>query len=77
MHMNTWLPFWSKEWTEKHLDADTYMKYFEVSDNVADKETVAVRLSAAAIDKLKILASKKDTTSSDIIEQLIMQSDLK
>ena len=66
----------AKDWTEKHLDTDTYMKYFEVSDNVADKETVAVRLSAAAIDKLKILASKKDTTSSDIIEQMIMQSDL-
>ena len=67
----------ANEWTEEHLDADTYMKYFEVSDNIADKGTVAVRLSAAAIDKLKIMASKKDTTSSDIIEQLIMQSDLK
>lgn len=64
----------AREWTEKHLDADTYMQYFEVSDNVADKETVAIRLSAAAIDKLKIMASKKDTTSSDIIEQLIMKS---
>lgn len=66
----------AREWAEEHLDADTYMQYFEVSDNIADKETVAIRLSAAAIDKLRIMASKKDTTSSDIIERLIMKADV-
>lgn len=67
----------AKEWTEEHLDADTYMKYFKPTDNVHDKDTISIRLSAAAIDKLRIMASKNDTTSSDIIEQMIMQSDLK
>ncbi len=66
----------AREWAENHLDADTYMQYFEVSDNIADKETVAIRLSAAAIDKLKILASKNDTTLSGIIEQMIMRADI-
>ena len=67
----------AQKWTEEHLDADTYMKYFKLSDNVHDKETVSIRLSAAAIDKLKIMASKKDSSASEIIEQLIMKSDLK
>lgn len=67
----------AQKWTKDHLDADTYTKYFKLSDNIHDKETVSIRLSAAAIDKLKIMASKKDSSASEIIEQLIMQSDLK
>ena len=66
----------AKEWTEEHLDADTYTKYFKLTDNVHDKDTISIRLSAAAIDKLRIMASKQDTTSSDIIEQMIMRSDI-
>lgn len=66
----------AQHWAKEHLDAGTYMKYFKLSDNTHDKETVSIRLSAAAVNKLKIMASKRDLTASEIIEQLIMQSKL-
>lgn len=66
----------AQHWAKKHSDVDTYAKYFQLSDNICDKETVSIRLSAAAVDRLKIMASKKDLTASEIIEQLIMQTDL-
>lgn len=67
----------AQKWAEEHVDADTYMKFFKLSDNTHDKETVSIRLSAAAVNKLKIMASKRDLAASEIIEQLIMQADLK
>lgn len=66
----------AQKWTKDHLDADTYRKYFKLSDNTHDKATVSIRLSAAAVNKFKIMASKRDLTASEIIEQLIMQSKL-
>lgn len=67
----------AREWAEKKMYPDEYLKWFQVSDDIDTKETVTIRLSHAAIDKLRMAASQKDTTSSDIIETLIADMDLK
>lgn len=61
----------AREWAEKHMDADDYVKWFELSDDTDTKSTITLRLSQASIDKLRMAASSKDSTASEIVEDLI------
>lgn len=61
----------AREWAEKHMEADDYVKWFEVSDDTDTKSTITLRLSQASIDKLRIVASSKDVIASDIVDDLI------
>lgn len=61
----------AREWAEKHMEADDYVKWFELSDDTDTKSTITLRLSQASIDKLRMAASSKDVIASDIVEDLI------
>lgn len=61
----------AREWAEKHMEADDYVKWFALSDDTDTKSTITLRLSQASIDKLRMAASSKDVIASDIVEDLI------
>lgn len=65
----------AKRWCEDHLDSDAYEKIFGVvSEDAGSKNTVTIRLSAAAISKLNNIAAETEKPKSDIIEGLIMSA---
>ena len=65
----------AKRWCEEHIAADEYEKIFGYdSEDDGSKNTVTIRLSAAAISKLNNVAAETTKTKSDIIEGLIMSA---
>lgn len=61
----------ARKWCEEHLDGDEYEAVFGKIEEDDEKKTVALRLSASAVEKIKREASKKDCTMSDVVEDLI------
>lgn len=63
----------AKRWVENRLDGEDYDRIFGAPDESGEKQTVAIRLTNAAIAKLKNSAAAQQISMSEVIENLIMK----
>lgn len=61
----------AQAWAEEHLDGDEYEKIFGEVDEAGEKQTVAMSLDKATIEKVKRMAVEKGISVSEFVTQLI------
>lgn len=61
----------AKDWAEKHLDGDEYIKVFGEPEEDDTKQVISCSLTKTAIAKLKQGAAEKGVSMSEYIESLI------
>lgn len=61
----------AQNWAEEHLDGDEYEKIFGEVDETGEKQTVAMSLDRATIEKAKRMAVEKGISVSELVTQLI------
>lgn len=61
----------AQDWAEEHLDGDEYEKIFGEVDETGEKQTVAMSLDRATIEKAKRMAVEKGISVSELVTQLI------
>lgn len=61
----------AQAWAEEHLDGDEYEKIFGEVDEAGEKQTVAMSLDKATIEKAKRMAVEKGISVSEFVTQLI------
>lgn len=62
----------ARKWVERNLSNEEYERLFGTVDESSEKQTVALRLTPAAVTKLKNLAAQENKPMSDIVESLIL-----
>ena len=63
----------AQAWAEEHLDGDEYEKIFGEIDETGKKQTVAMSLDKAAIEKAKRIAVEKGISVSELVTRLILR----
>lgn len=63
----------ARDWAEKNLDADDYLKYFEVDPEEDSAIRMTVYLPASLVDKVKLDASQAGETLSAYVQQILEQ----
>lgn len=61
----------AREWAEKHLTADEYMREFEVEQDSTDKKLATFYLTERTLDRIALAAQEQGISKGALIERLV------
>lgn len=64
----------AQKWAEQYLTGDEYERIFGEVDEAGERAPVTLKLNAAAVKKLALLAARDNIQKSEVVERLLEQA---